>query len=1197
MNKTLYALNKRTLFFLFFLVMSTISFGQTTLFQFNFEGSVNPNINNTIGTPTIGQFGVDNAQLANDNTCGSGNSFSLSANQWNRDDFYQFTVNATGYENLVFSFCNRASNNNINDFRVYSSSDQGVTLTAITPSFNPDINSSTRTSDVLPVSANNNPDVRIYIYKTNNPSGNGNGANSAANRTLYLDNVTLRGCPTTAGTLSGNQYVCTYNPNRTATFSSTISGGTWSSSNAGIATVNATTGVVTGVGAGTATITYTISGTGCTTRTANRVVYVANGPGGAVTAISGSNSQCQNTAATYTITSDPANFNHTWSYSGAGVTFVTSADGRSAIATFAVNATSGRITVNSTNACGLGYGNGLDITVAPSSNGGSIPSSSSGCPNSYITYLNLTGYVGSPIRWESSNDNFVSNIVSIENTNNGINVSNLTQTTYYRAVVQNLPCTNIAYSNTSTITINNSIGGTVSSGQTICYGNQPVNIVLSGNTGSVVRWEKATNIGFTVGLVTISNTSTTLTGAEIGNLTTNTYFRAVVQNGSCTEVNSASVLISVTTPPDKPIQGTIVHPDCVSATGSVTLNSLPSVGAWALIRSGTSSATITGTGGSTTISGLAPGTYTFTVSNGTCISLASDNVVINPVVTNTWNGTVWSTGLLPTNSQKIVFAGNFNQDVNLVGCSCIVTGSTVVTIRSNRTLTITNEVEVVGGGILTFENRASLVQINDAVVNAGNINYKRLTNTGVRNTDYTYWSSPVSPLNLGGTGGISYNPSSLVGSIFYSYEVTAGSEDWKSESATSPMIVGKGYTIRGPGPISVSPLTPLEATFTGKPNNGRYPIIGIYPFKSYLLGNPYPSALDADKFLTDNAGVIDGTLYFWTHSTKIGIGVVNPGTGLYAYSGDDYASYNLTGGVGTVADNDPDKAPGNPNKPIGKIGAGQGFFATSNATIIGTNEIVFNNSMRVGVGGITGNNSQFFKTNNTKSKTTIAIEKNRVWLNLTNTQGAFKQLLVGYITGATNDYDNGYDGETFDGNEFIDFYSVNQNKKFVIQGRALPFEVNDEVLLGYRSVAIGDFSIGIDEVDGIMQSQNVYIEDKLLNVVHDLKASSYDFTTQEGTFNDRFVLRYTDKTLGTGDFEAVDDKVVISVKNKQIKIDSSNEIIDKVLIFDLIGKQLYKKINVENNLHILSDLSSSEQVLIVKIILQSGQTVSKKITF
>ncbi|MDP3681848.1 MAG: T9SS sorting signal type C domain-containing protein [Flavobacterium sp.] len=655
--------------------------------------------------------------------------------------------------------------------------------------------------------------------------------------------------------------------------------------------------------------------------------------------------------------------------------------------------------------------------------------------------------------------------------------------------------------------------------------------------------------------------------------------------------------LTVNALPTAPLPGSATQPTCSVATGSVTLNSLPSTGTWTLTRSGTSSATTTGTGSSTTISGLAPGTYTFTVSNGTCVSLASDNVVINPVVTNTWNGTAWSTGLVPTSTQKIVFAGNFNQDVDLVGCSCKVTGSATVTIKSNRTLAITNEVEVVGGGTLTFENKASLVQINDAAVNAGNIIYKRLTNTGVRNTDYTYWSSPVSPLNLGGTGGISYNPSSLVGSIFYSYEVTAGSEDWKSESATSPMIVGKGYSIRGPGPISVSPLTLLEVTFAGKPNNGRYPITGIYPFKSYLIGNPYPSALDADKFLTDNAGVIDGTLYFWTHSTKIGIGVVNPGTGVYAYSGDDYASYNLTGGVGTVADSDPDKTLSNPNKPTGKIGAGQGFFATSNTTILGTNEIVFNNSMRVGVGGITGNNSQIFKTNSTKSKTTSAIEKNRVWLNLTNTEGAFKQLLVGYITGATNDYDNGYDGETFDGNEFIDFYSVNQNKKFVIQGRALPFDENDEVSLGYRSVAIGNFSIGIDEVDGMMQSQKVYIEDKLLNVVHDLKASSYDFTTQAGTFNDRFVLRYIDKTLGAGDFEAADDKVVISVKNKQIKIDSSDETIDKVLIFDLIGKQLYKKINVGNNEHVIPNLSSSEQVLIVKIVLQNGQTVSKKVIF
>jgi hypothetical protein len=39
----------------------------------------------------------------------------------------------------------------------------------------------------------------------------------------------------------------------------------------------------------------------------------------------------------------------------------------------------------------------------------------------------------------------------------------------------------------------------------------------------------------------------------------------------------------------------------------------------------------------------------------------------------------------------------------------------------------------------------------------------------------------------------------------------------------------------------------------------------------------------------------------------------------------------------------------------------------------------------------------------------------------TNTQGAFKQLLLGYVTGATNNYDRGYDALSLNGNSFINF--------------------------------------------------------------------------------------------------------------------------------------------------------------------------------
>lgn len=744
------------------------------------------------------------------------------------------------------------------------------------------------------------------------------------------------------------------------------------------------------------------------------------------------------------------------------------------------------------------------------------------------------------------------------------------------------------------------IAGNLITASTILQNNG--NIIVGGNVSGVIG-------GSGSGIVYPVNPNSTVvvtgnaTEQPAGTLPTNstllTLMYEVIYGGSCSfTVNDianmracpgANVVFSVATTATAPNYLWQVN---TSGSGWVDLANGPTY-------SGVDSSTLTITG--VTV-GMNNYRYRAKITSGSpsCVKNGNYGVLTISTGSTTWNGSAWSNGI-PAGGSSIIFTGTYppavDPNVNLSGCSCLVSGAAVVTIRSGRTLTVVNEVNVAASAALIFENSASLVQTNDAAVNVGNITYKRLTNTPVRNTDYTYWSTPVSPLNLGGTGGISYNPSSLVGSIFYSYEVTAVSEDWKGESATSPMIVGKGYSIRGPGPISYSPISQLEATFTGRPNNGRYPITGINPFKSYLLGNPYPSALDADKFLRDNAGVIDGTLYFWTHSTKIGIGVVNPGTGVYAYSGDDYASYNLTGGVGTVADSDTDKTASNPNKPTGKIGAGQGFFATSNTTIIGANEIVFNNSMRVGVGGITGNNSQFFKTNSTKSKTTSAIEKNRVWLNLTNTQGAFKQLLVGYITGATNDYDNGYDGETFDGNEFLDFYSVNQDKNFVIQGRALPFDVNDEVSLGYRSVAAGDFSIGIDEVDGVMLSQKVFIEDKLLNVVHDLKASPYDFTTQAGTFNDRFVLHYKDKTLGADDFDKTENQVLISKDKNDLKIKSELENIKRITVFDLFGRKVFDKEVINSNELSISNSTLNKQIVIVKVILANGNVISKKVIY
>jgi gliding motility-associated-like protein len=79
-----------------------------------------------------------------------------------------------------------------------------------------------------------------------------------------------------AGNLSGNQNICV---GLTTTFSSSVTGGTWSSSDSTVATINPASGIVTGIAAGLATMNYTVLGTGsCANVTATRTVTVSTAP-------------------------------------------------------------------------------------------------------------------------------------------------------------------------------------------------------------------------------------------------------------------------------------------------------------------------------------------------------------------------------------------------------------------------------------------------------------------------------------------------------------------------------------------------------------------------------------------------------------------------------------------------------------------------------------------------------------------------------------------------------------------------------------------------------------------------------------------------------------------------------------------------------------------------------------------------------
>jgi gliding motility-associated-like protein len=146
-------------------------------------------------------------------------------------------------------------------------------------------------------------------------------------------------------------------------------------------------------------------------------------------------------------------------------------------------------------------------------------------------------------------------------------------------------------------------------------------VILSGlpSTGT---WRLVRSPGSVI--TTDTGTSTTVSGLPAG-----TYTFSVINANNCTSASSANVVIN-TQPlsPSAPVIGTITQPTCAVATGTVALSGLPATGSWTIIRT-PGGVTTTGTGTSTTISGLPPGTFTFTVTNSSgCISASSASVVI-----------------------------------------------------------------------------------------------------------------------------------------------------------------------------------------------------------------------------------------------------------------------------------------------------------------------------------------------------------------------------------------------------------------------------------------------------------------------------------------------------------------------------------------------------------------------------------------
>ncbi|QBZ96583.1 T9SS sorting signal type C domain-containing protein [Flavobacterium sangjuense] len=651
------------------------------------------------------------------------------------------------------------------------------------------------------------------------------------------------------------------------------------------------------------------------------------------------------------------------------------------------------------------------------------------------------------------------------------------------------------------------------------------------------------------------------------------YTVTVKDSNGITITDNANVLVFPTTVGGNVTGGTSICPGSTSGVLSLSGHT-GTITRWeSSVSPFTSWTPITNTATTFTSNPLTATTqFRAVVQNGACNEVYSGATTVT-IATTTWTITApattpaWDNGT-PTATTTAVIATAFTSGgAGITACSLTVTNNATVIISSGDTVNLNGAMTVAAGSLVTFNNNANLIQGGTTNPNTGDIVMKRNSSL-LKRLDYTLWSSPVS----GSQTLLNFSPLTLT-NRFYTYTTyeaivaPATTSNTNLYTVVNPAVTtfatAKGYLIRIPNNHPTTNAAIWEGRFTGVPNNGNYSLTmvdGGVGNRFNLVGNPYPSPLNATNFVAANSTNITGTLYFWRKTNNA--------------SSPSYCSWNSLGftdnGEAEVTDLN------------GVIQTGQGFFVEGSGNGTALN---FNNSMRVN-----NHDNQFFKNTND----TDTIERNRIWLNATNATGSFSQTLVGYCTNATQDVDSGIDGRYINDGD-IALTSLIGTTRYAIQGRALPFDINDIVPLNFKVANAGDYTIAIDHLDGIFTggAQSIYLKDNLTAVIHNLNTGAYSFASTAGTFSDRFEIVYTTQ-LGIRNPVFTTNNVIIYSQNNEFVVNSGNTIMSSIKVFDIRGRLLEERKDINASQTTIGN-GLTNQVLLVQITSEEGITVTKKV--
>lgn len=522
-----------------------------------------------------------------------------------------------------------------------------------------------------------------------------------------------------------------------------------------------------------------------------------------------------------------------------------------------------------------------------------------------------------------------------------------------------------------------------------------------------------------------------------------------------------------------------------------------------------------------------------------------------------------------------------SDDITLLG---LFVESNEIKVDNDHGLTITHVLDLQGSIDLIGESQ--LVQITDSDLLDSTTGFieRDQQGTGV-SYDYNYWSSPVSrildnyanngytlekvlkdgtlvdnPRDLNwtsrnerdGIAGNATTAATISGRWLYKYGNLTSStySNWTYIGKDGFLKAGEGFTMKGTGSI-----TNQNYVFKGKPNNGDITLpIGIG--NDYLIGNPYPSALDAHEFIIDNPD-LDGTLYFWEHWGGNSHVLAN-------YQGG-YAMYNYSGGTSTatIGTSNPDINQGGiaTKRPERFIPVSQGFFVTG----ISTGTIRFENDQRQFVTEASGNSlfvaapGSSANSNPYADYNTINDLRPKIRLGFDSPTLIHRQLLLTIDPNASLNYDHGFDGVQIDEQQ-EDMAFVLGDKNLSIQGIDA-MNSTYEIPLMVKVQTAGSITIKLDDINNIDPSQEIFLKDAVASTYTNLMNGDYVSPNLPSGINDtRFSIVFANpNVLSNEDIVINESDLIIYTPNDRntLNVKKGTDIeIDSITMVNMLGQQV-----------------------------------------